>query len=183
MDGRGLHVLYFALRPSPEAARAALDLAARACARHGLRARPTPAARLHVTLNGLGAFDRVPPQVAARARRAAGQVAARPFNLMFNRFAAWGRGAGRRPVVLYGDEGVIGAEALHDQIHARLAEAGLVRRPLRPISPHMTLLRETGEVAPAFVPPITWRVTEFVLVDVLHGQGRREILGAWPLNG
>lgn len=179
----GEHVLYFALRPSPQAARAALALGGRLCAARGLKGALTPADRLHVSLNCVGVFDRVPPEVVDGARRAAGAVTAPRFTLAFNRLAGWGRGHGPGPVVLAGDEGVIGVEALHAAIHARLAALGMVRGRLRQFWPHMTLLWEHAQVPETIVPPISWRVADFVLVDAFHGSGGRRILGAWPLSG
>ncbi|WP_293459227.1 2'-5' RNA ligase family protein [Phenylobacterium sp.] len=179
----GEHVLYFALRPSPEAARAALALGGRLCAARGLKAPLTPADRLHVSLNCVGVFHRVPEEVVDGARRAAEAVRGRRFTVAFNRLAGWGRGPGPRPVVLAGDEGVIGVEALHAAIHARLAAFGMVRGRLRQFWPHMTLLWDQAPVPETMVAPISWRVADFVLVDAFHGSGRRRILGAWPLSG
>lgn len=172
------HVLYFALRPPPEiTARAGRLLSTT----FGLRG--VPPERLHVSLTPLGRFGQPPAALIEAARRAVAQVDGPTFRLDFNRLGAWGRGVGARPIVLSGDEGVIGAEALHEAIHARLAAAGLVHPPPRPIWPHMTLARGQGDAPERVIPPVGWRVGEFVLIHSYFGQGRHDLLGRWTLSG
>jgi RNA 2',3'-cyclic 3'-phosphodiesterase len=177
----GNQVLYFALQPPAEVARQAQVLLEPLIRRHRLTGRPVAAERLHVSLNGLGRFTEVPAQVVETASRAASAVTARPFKVAFNRLGTWGRDEGPRPVVLHGDDGVIGVEALHDAIHEQLARPGMARGRPRPFWAHMTLLRDLHELAEQFVEPTTWTVREFVLIQSAHGEGRHTILGRWPL--
>lgn len=163
----GEDVMYFALRPPPDIGRAAQAVLARAAA-PCRPTRPVPLARLHVSLLGVAGPD---PEVLAAAER----VRARPFRIAFNRLGAWGRGEGVRPVVLWGDEGVIGAEWLHEAL-----EAALRAGPPRTICPHMTLAREADAIPERIVAPVSWWVRDFVLVR--SGGGRSEVLGRWPLR-
>ncbi len=177
-------VVYFALQPPPEAAEAAGGVLREAAARLRLRRPVVSAQRLHVSLYGLGAFEASPPAPVIRAaRRVGAQVAARPFRLAFNRVGTWGRGAGKRPIVLWGDEGVIGAEALHDSLHGALVASGLRRGPPPDLRPHMTLARDGIERPQELVAPVSWWVDEFVLLNSHFGAGRHEVLDRFPLDG
>jgi 2'-5' RNA ligase len=126
--------------------------------------------RLHVSLAGVPSPDLIPT-----ASAAAGAVRARPFKVAFNRLGTWGRGDGVRPIVLWGDEGVIGIERLH-----AVLEAALRRAPPHAICPHMTLARDAAALPERIVGPITWWARDFVLVR--SGGGRTEVLGRWPLT-
>ncbi|HET6970108.1 MAG TPA: 2'-5' RNA ligase family protein [Phenylobacterium sp.] len=177
----GEYVLYFALQPPVEAQREVRRRLAEAKARWPLTARPVPPERLHVSLCGVGAFPSLPHEVVTAARCAGAAARDRPFRVAFNRLGAWGRGEGPRPLVLWGDEGVIGVESLHQRLHAALAALGLAGGAPGPIWPHMTLLRDRTAVPETVVPKVDWWVREFVLIASLHGAGRHEVLGRFPL--
>ncbi len=178
-----LRKVFFALRPPPAAAARALALAAHWRDRLGMTAPLVAAERLHVSLNPLGRHRRLPPAVLRRAGAAVSALRPKPFTLAFNRLGGWGRGDGVRPAVLWGDEGVIGAELLHQTLHAALAAAGLA--PPRPgeIAPHLTLWREAAATPAALIEPVAWRVEELVLLASVQGEGRHEVLGRWRLHG
>lgn len=170
-----------ALYPDAAAAGQAARIAARIRSRDRLSGEPSPEARLHVSLNGLGAYGARPDEVIARVGEAMSRVRARPFLITLNQVVSW-RGS-PRPLVLVGDEGVFGAYALHAAIHRALAEAGLARRREPGFTPHLTLLRDPYETTPEFVPPVTWLVRDVRLMDSLHGEGRHVPEGNWPLTG
>lgn len=174
------HKLFFALYPDAAAAEQAVRIAARIRRRDGLRGQPTPEQRLHISLNGLGAHCARHDQVIAWASEAVSRVRAPPFRLALNQVVSW-KGA-PRPLVLLGDEGVIGVYALHAAIHRALAEAGLAGPREPSFTPHLTLLRDHLETAVEFVPPVVWTVRDFHLVDSLHGEGRHLYAGTWRLT-
>jgi 2'-5' RNA ligase len=182
-DGSARHKIFFAVRPTRTAAEGIHRLAQRERRRHGMTGWPTPPERLHTSLNGLGAHRERPERLIARAVEACGPISARPFVISFNRLGSWGRGGGQRPFVLWGDEGVAGAYALHDAIHRVLAAAGLVHPVERDFEPHLTLLRDRIGAPEEVIEPVSWRVGEFVLLDSVHGEGRHEVLGRWALAG
>lgn len=179
---RGKHVLYFALQPPPEAQALALALAEAARAKHRLGAKPAAPVRLHVSLNYVGDFKRPPGPVIDKALEAAGNVAARRFVVEFNRLGTWPAGD-PAPVVLWGDEGVIGVNALYSTIHKALAKPGMVPRREAEIVPHMTLIYDKAQVPETFIEPLGWRVEEFVLIHAVHGEGRFDVVGRFPLSG
>lgn len=176
---RGKHVLYFALQPPAEAAAEALAR----LAPHRLTAKPVLPARLHVSLNALGDFKRPPGPVVDKALEAVAAVSARRFVVAFNRLGTWPAGDPPRPVVLWGDEGVIGVNALYSTLHKALVRPGMVPRREAEIVPHMTLAYDRAQVAETRIEPLSWRVEEFVLVHAVHGEGRYDIVGRFPLSG
>lgn len=176
-----MNKLFFALYPPPKAAAAAIDRGREAARRHGMGGRLVAAERLHVSLNFLGADARRPTQLIERAAAAVSGVSMRPFAIALDRMVSFGATAERKPLVLFGEDGVLGALALHRAIHAKLAEAGVAARPEPMINPHMTLLRDATAVPETFVAPVVWTVTEFVLILSPQGVGRHEVLGRWLL--
>ncbi len=179
---RGKHVVYFALQPPPEAAAEALARWESVRARRRLSAKPVPAARLHVSLNPIGEFKRPPTPVFEKALEAVAAVEARPFAVAFNRLVAWPSGD-PPPLVLSGDEGVIGVNALYSTIQRALRRRDMAPRREVEIVPHMTLAYDRAEVPETIVEPVTWTVTDFVLIHAVHGEGRYDVVGRIPLNG
>ena len=92
-------------------------------------------------------------------------------------------GTATPPVVLVGEEGVIGAELLHTAIHKALVTGSMAPRREPEIWPHVSLLWDKRELPKTFVEPIGWTVTELVLLDAIFGEGRQEVLGRWALSG
>ena len=177
----GKHVLYFALQPTAEAADQARALADDVRGRHGFKAKPLAADRLHVSLNFVGSFARPPGPVVDKAREAVEAVTARSFVVAFSRLGTWPAGD-PPPLVLWGDEGVIGVEGLYTMIHKALVRPGMVQRRQVEITPHMTLLRDPAKAPETVIAPLRWRVREFVLIHAIHGEGRHEVVGRWALS-
>ena len=173
--------LFFALRPPAETAEALESLAGDMRRRFKAPGPAMPKDRLHVSLNSLGAHVRRPEALVRQAVEAAATLRAPAFVLAFNRLGSWGRGDGVRPVVLWGDDGVIGAELLHVALHRVLSAVNLAPRRPQEIAPHVTLWRDARGVPETFVGPIQWRARELVLLLSAHGHGRHELLGRWRL--
>lgn len=180
---RGKHVLYFALQPPTEVAERVATLLAGFRVKHRFTAKPTPSERLHVSLNYVGDFKYPPGPVIEKAMAAVADVAARRFVVAFNRMGTWSAGDGERPIVLWGDDGVIGVNALYSTIHRALVRQGMAPRREAEIAPHMTLLRDRAEMPEALIEPVVWRADDFVLVHAIHGEGRHDVLGRFPLSG
>lgn len=147
----------------------------------GLKAKPLLTSRFHVSLNDLGEYDdqRTAEAVALRAREAVANVRTSPFTVMFNLVQSFSGQDGNRPLVLRGDEGVVGLERLHQSLHVSLRMAG-IKSPSR-FTPHVTLLYGERAIEERFVEPINWTVREFALVVSLRGQTKYDFKGRWPL--
>jgi 2'-5' RNA ligase len=107
-------------------------------------------------------------------------VSARPFVVSLDQVQSWN--GDPRPLVLIGDDGVIGVINLHAAIHAALAQAGLAHGPERPITPHLTLLRDRLEPPGEAIDPVLWTARDFALVHSRAGEGRHHVLGRWALG-
>jgi 2'-5' RNA ligase len=179
----GKHVFYLALQPTAEAAAAAAERLEAVRREHRLTGRPVAANRLHVSLFNLGTFKRPPGPIIEKAVDVVRRVEARRFIIGLNRLASWGRGDGERPVVLWGEDGVIGVQALYEALHRELVTAGMASRRDPPFEPHMTLLYDRAAVPETFVDPVEWRVVDFVLIHAVHGEGRFQVVERFPLAG
>jgi 2'-5' RNA ligase len=76
--------IFFALRPTIEAASEALDIAQMYRNRHSLTGPSRPNAVLHVTLNGIGAYRRLPDDIVFGAEQVAATVRAQPFEIVLD---------------------------------------------------------------------------------------------------
>jgi 2'-5' RNA ligase len=178
----GRHRLFFALRPDAEAAAEIARLTAALRTRHGIAAAPIPRERLHVSLNFVGAYPEPPPPADVdRACAFASAVTMRPFVVSLNRVASWKGGAVSRPLVLTGDDGVIGIDLLRGAIHAALAGGGLAPGHVPDRWAHLTLVWGQHQIEERLRSPVRWTVREFVLLDSPFGEGRHELLGRWIL--
>jgi 2'-5' RNA ligase len=116
-----------------------------------------------------------------KAASLADRVSEPAFRVMLNHVESWK--GDPHPLVLLGEDGVIGAERLHTAIHKALVTGTMAPRREPAIWPHISLLWDGALVRKEFVEPIGWTAREFVLLDSPFGEGRHEVLGRWPLSG
>ncbi|WP_309831976.1 2'-5' RNA ligase family protein [Caballeronia sp. LZ065] len=170
--------LFFALFPDEAAAARLTDLSKQLRSQYGLKARPIPLERLHVTLHYLGAFAGLPDGLIARAHAAASSIALPPAEIELARIESFPGRRAKRPLVLSGDA----SPSLH-ALHAALADAGIAVKRHPRFVPHVTLLYDEQRVPSHPVALVAWRAREFALVRSLLGQSRHEVLARWPLAG
>lgn len=175
--------LYFAIQPPAEAAEQALGVLRSLTPAERFTAKAMLPARLHVSLNWVGGFHRPPTGIVAKAREVAEAVRLRPFDISLNRIGTWQAGAPPWPLVLWGDEGVIGVQALYKALHRAMVGPGMAPRREPALEPHLTLLRDQAVMPEAFIDPIAWTVREFVLLQSVQGEGRIDVLARFALNG
>ena len=175
------HKVFLALQPDAPAVQQIAGLTADARRLHGLSGKPISAERMHMSLNFVGDFRGPPPRaVIDKAKKVvSGLTGGRPFLIALNRMESWK--GDPHPLVLTGEDGVIGVEELHADLHKALAVAGMAPRREPQITPHITLLYDRREAPGAFIEPVSWKAREFVLLDTVVGEGRHEVLGRWPL--
>ncbi|KAK49045.1 hypothetical protein BG58_20300 [Caballeronia jiangsuensis] len=172
--------IFFALYPDASAATRITELAARLRIDHKLKATPIPAARLHITLQYLGAFPGVPADILKQAHTAASQIASPPVELTLDRIESFSGRRAKRPLVLSGDI-TAPLDALEQTLGSALATAGIAVKRHPRFTPHVTLLYDEHRIARQPVEPIAWTAREFVLVRSLLGRSHYEILARWPL--
>jgi 2'-5' RNA ligase len=174
--------VFFALQPPEPAASAIAALSRQLKADLGLKGKLIPVERLHVTLNFFGDHVGLPQGLLQALSDAAGELRFEPFDLVFDRVMSFKAGAGRKPpfVLRGGDEGLAPVMHFRRAIDDVLARRGLARSFDLRFTPHVTLMYGHKMVTEQAVAPITWRVSEFVLVDSLIGQGKHIVMGRWP---
>ncbi len=170
------HAVYFALYPDDGVAEAARRLALE----QGLK----PVRRQHVSLVGLSGGGDGPPQQGwiGRALDAGGGVRRPPFLIELNTLSTFNTTRNSLwPIVLRGEDGVIGLTMLSDALRAALAREGLGGWASQ--TPHLTISWSRRQIAERPVPPLRWTARELVLIHSLQGAGRHQVLGRWPLEG
>lgn len=170
------HRLFFALWPS-EQVRTSLTRVVEATAAFRDAGRRVPPDTYHITLHFLGGWPALPADVIDAACRAAGRVRARPFHLVIDHAGSFG---GAR-VGWLAPSGSSGLDAVWAALARSLDEAHVPRREHGGFAPHVTVLRNLrgciGEVATT---PVSWPVSDFVLVDSHAGHYR--VLERWALD-
>ena len=176
--------LFFAVLPDPAVYQQIKLLTGGLRSTHGLTAHPVRSTRLHVSLHDLGDHAGMPGRLVEHACRAAASVAVAPFTLLFDgamSFASRSRVSGGSPLVLCGDEGVVGLLGLHRALAEALARAGVRMKP-GSATPHLTLLYDAKMVAQQVIEPVEWRVRDFVLLHSHIGkQQAYNVVGRWAL--
>ncbi len=180
MNGVNLDYAYFlAWVPNDEAKRRVLEEYKKLRLRLKLR----PDDVFHITLNDLGTgfpFD-LPLSTKEAIDRACRAIAAitAPFDIILNQVLSYNhnRALALAPKDAPNPELKVFGRALR----AKLREHGVDTSPIS--SPHLTLLYGEHQVNEPLLPPITWRVEEFVLVRSHQGRTHHDHLQTWKLQG
>jgi 2'-5' RNA ligase len=174
--------LYFLVFPDAPAA-ARIEMLARHCrSEYGSYGKPRPRSILHVSLLNLGLYDDLssPKFASLEASDAAEQVRATPFTVAFNYVQSFSHPDGRYPLVLRGDDGIVGLEELYQCLGTSMRMVGFKTRPH--FTPHVTLIYSRRRISERSIEPISWTVREFSLVLSLRGKTKYIVLDRWPLG-
>lgn len=104
------------------------------------------------------------------------------FSVTFDRVVSFRGRERRRPLAFLAEDDAGELQHFHHALGKALQYAGFGRFVEPRFTPHMTLLYDAKGVPEQSVEPITWTVSEFVLIDSLVGQKRHERLANWPLD-
>jgi 2'-5' RNA ligase len=170
--------LFFAAIPDRTTAGRIADIRQDLCDRYGLAGKPVAMEQLHVTEWHVGdGLDAPAPDLIDELVRRVGGIEMPSFRVTLDHAMSFSHG----PLVLCGRDGVAGLEMLHEHLKAALFVNGM--KPVRSrFTPHMTLLRTRRLVRPLAIEPITWSVTELVLVHSLLGRGIHRYVARIPLR-
>lgn len=174
--------LFLAIIPDAAAAARAAVVTDQLCVTHRLKGKPLRPERLHVSLHHVGDYPGLPEHIVSAVRDIASDVAIRPFTVAFDRAVSFRGRPGNRPLVLAGSDGVAGLLALQRAVGQMMAQAGLGDQMAK-FMPHMTLQYGDPLTTEQEIEPISWTVSEFVLVHSLLGRGRHIPLARFPLRG
>jgi 2'-5' RNA ligase len=183
LEPRGPVKLFFSVFPDPQTA-ARIWLLARHLRRdYGLKGRPLLVPRLHCTLCDVD--DRNAPWqgIVAKAQEAAANATSPPFRVSFNGVMSFAGKKDHYPLVLVGDDGVVGLTRLSSSLCTTMRRVGLRPREPSGFNPHVTMLYDRRRIGELSVEPICWTVNEIVLVLSLIGRTKYYSLGRWQLRG
>ncbi|PVM87956.1 2'-5' RNA ligase family protein [Caulobacter radicis] len=183
LDGPPSDRLFFGIFPEAAVAETIADQTRDLKGRLDLSGAPLTPERFHVTLHHIGDYAGLPRGIVAQALEA-GEAAslAAPFEVSFDKAASFNN-RGNNPFVLQGGEGLAELHAFQKALGLSMAHAGLGRQVARQFNPHVTLLYDRVLAPDTPVEPVSWRVSEFVLIHSLLGQTRHIVLGRWALKG
>jgi RNA 2',3'-cyclic 3'-phosphodiesterase len=150
---------------------------------HRVNGSPVAVDHLHMSLCPMGKPERLRQPLESALLEAAGQVAAGGFDASLDSATRFSVREGQFPFVLCADAATTAAALLvRKAIAAAQLRVGLQVSGVSSFLAHVTLLR--GHAVDAIeeaIPPIQWRVRDFVLIRSFFGQSRHEVIGRWPL--
>jgi RNA 2',3'-cyclic 3'-phosphodiesterase len=136
--------------------------------------------RLHITLFFLGDGRCLSGRIGRLLFAAVAEVRMQPFEVSFDRTASFRGRAGNRPFVLLGDNGTSRLKSFRGTLGAAMTRHSLNRWSNTDFNPHITLLYDACKVEEQPIEPISWTVSEFVLIHSMDGH---KPLARWPLRG
>jgi RNA 2',3'-cyclic 3'-phosphodiesterase len=175
--------LFFAVFPDPRSAARIQSLAQHLRREHGFKGRPLLASRFHCSLYGFDDRDGAWLSVVAKAQEAAAIVPAAPFRVSFNCVKSFSGRTGHYPLVLVGEDGVVGLTRFYSSLCTAMRKVGLRPRRCTNFTPHLTMLYDSRRIGEQLIEPIFWTVSEVVLVLSLTGRTKYFPLQRWQLRG
>lgn len=173
--------LFFALWPGDDLRTRIATEVDRLQATHAFAGRRLRPARYHLTLQFLGDFSPLPPNLLRQAERAARSTAQElaPFGLTLDRSGSFGAtgwlGCSNMPT---------GLRALWEVLGRCLVQAGVPPKSGKTLVPHVTVIRDSRVPLPAeVVGPLPWAVDRFVLMRSAGDNRAYTVEGEWPLTG
>ncbi|MBB3592851.1 2'-5' RNA ligase [Rhizobium sp. BK529] len=172
------------LRPTTEAADEALEIAQTYRTIHSLISPIRPRELLHITLNGVGAYRKLPQDIVFGAEQIAATVCARPFDLVLDEVMSFRHQGKSQAFVICSRQENEELTDLRRQIQEGLYQAGLPYNLGGHLTPHMTLLYDRKTILPEKLSrPVQWNIREFLLIHSIYGKSEHNVLGRWPLLG
>lgn len=177
--------IFAAIRLDESTARRAGEITRRAYEEHGLDGKPRPLGNLHITVVYFGLYLSLGEDGIERARRACALAAARlePFEAQLDQLKTFqGRPWRPAPLVLVNAGKHAPFQDCYRALFEEAKELGLVQGNPPRFTPHVTTAYSSKQLAPQFIEPITWEVTELVLIHSFVGRTKYEELGRWGLG-
>jgi 2'-5' RNA ligase len=135
---------------------------------------------LHLSIQSLGRYDRVPDALIQRALLIGSRVEAPAFPATFDRLQGF-TGTYARAIVLTSRRPADGFFTLRKAVFAEMQLAGMEVPPSLEFAPHVSLAYQRSRIPTIPVKPVTWIVHELILIRSLIGRGKHTCLGRWPL--
>lgn len=174
---------FFGICLSAEARPQAVQMVDRLCDDWLLDKQPSlDARRLHFTVYPIGSFVESPARTIANACAAADTISVAPFEVSLDHAVSRTTRNGDSCLVLTADHGCEALIAFQQRMHLAMRLAGVRTIGGWSFRPHMTLRYNEHTLVDQKVPPLTWRVDEFILIESLRGRTIHNHLRKWPLT-
>lgn len=175
--------LFLAIFPDASACAQIESLAQEFHAKLGLRGKLLAPERFHITLHFLGRHCGVPDDIVQSINLACTAVTAAmsPFEVRFDLAGSFTDKPGSRPCALRDSADSPALREVHRRLGEELVKCGVKHD--QKFTPHLTLFYDRKSVPEEPVDPVSWKVSEFVLVHSLQGQTRYIPLARWSLAG
>ena len=135
---------------------------------------------LHLSIQSLGRYDRIPDALIKQAALIGSRVEVPAFPATFDRLQGF-NGTYGRAIVLTSSRPADGFLTLRKAIWAEMQLAGMELPPGPDFAPHVTLAYQRSRIPTIPVKPVTWVVHDLVLIRSLIGRSRHAHIGRWPL--
>jgi 2'-5' RNA ligase len=175
--------LFFSVFPDPLAAACIGQTTQKLRREYGFSGQPLLGSRFHCSLCSCEENDRAPPAFVAEAREAAATVRVPAFEVSFNCAKSFSGREAHHPLVLTGEDGVVGLTMLYSSLCTAMRGVGFRPKAPSAFTPHVTLLYDRLRINERFIDPICWTVREFILVLSSVGRTRYDWMGRWQLRG
>lgn len=142
--------------------------------------RPVPDDCLHLSVQSLGRYDRMPDGLIKRAMLIGSRIEVPAFPATFDRLQGF-NGAYGRAIVLTGGQAADGFLILRKAMFGEMQLAGMEVPPSLEFSPHVSMAYQRSRIPTIPVKPVTWMVHELVLIRSFIGRSKHICLGRWPL--
>jgi 2'-5' RNA ligase len=162
--------LFFSVFPDPPAAARIERLARHLRITYRFAGQPLLTPRFHCSLYGFEDRDGARFDIVAKAKEAIAIVTDSPFRVAFDCVKSFSGRPGNHPLVLVGDDGVVGLMLLFASLCRALRQVGFRPKGCTGFTPHVTLLYDGRRIGEQLIEPICWTVNELVLVRSLDGQ-------------
>lgn len=176
--------IFSAIRPDEAAAQHADEVTRRIYKEHGLDGRPRPVSQFHVTVLYFGLYVELGDDGVEWAKRACSAAAARTavFQAELTQIKSFpGRPGRAAPLVLASAQKDPGFDCCYRAAFDEAKAMGLqIKR--ESYNPHLTTGYSMKRVSPQAIEPVSWKVTELVLIRSYVGQTIYEELGHWSLG-
>lgn len=132
--------------------------------------------RLHLTLTRIPVWPGNMTATISRAWEVCATLQYSPFRVVLDELVVGDR------VLLKPSETVLALDLFQFRLRSALADADLTSRTSRAFRPHMTISYRARTRRRVFVPPESWTIRDFVLIESLVGQRAQIERGRWALN-
>jgi 2'-5' RNA ligase len=173
--------LFFSIFPDPQTAARIGQLARHLRREYGFKGQPLPTPRLHCTLCDVDDRKAAWHSIVVKAQEAATNATSPPFRVSLNGVMSFASKKAHYPLVLVGDDGIVGLTRLYSSLYTAMRRVGLRRRESSDFTPHVTMLYDSQCIGEQAVEPICWTVNEIVLVLSYVGKTKYQSLGRWQL--